>query len=137
MKNKLVSNKEAYEIAPLIAFSNHFTTENGISAKSWYPKDEQNIETSQWVENDINIVFYSTGLCKLSFSLNEESSNYSWGVRFLDQTKNEMKTIRFAPLYIDANSKRKSRQIKLERRIEEINESFIKEANYIQLVNLQ
>jgi len=136
-KNKVVSNREAYETAPLIVFSNHYTTENGISAKSWYPKDEQNSHTSQWLKNDINIVFYSTGLCKLHFLLSEDNSSYSWGIRFLDQFKKEMKTISFAPLLIDTLGNKKARQVKLERRIADITDSFIKEANFIQLVNLQ
>lgn len=134
-KNKTVTNKEGFESAPIVAFSNFYTTENGISAKSWYPQDEQNISSDQWLQNDINIVFYSTGLCKLSFSLSEEDSYYSWGIKFLDQNEKMLKTINFAPLFIDFSKKKKKRQVKLEHRLPEKDQFMIDEVKYVQLVN--
>ena len=136
-RNKTIKSKEVFEISPSIMYSDYYTTVKGISAKSWYPQDEKNTESSQWLLNDINIILYSTGLCKLNFLSSNENTSYSWGVRFLDIDKNELKSINFAPLFIDSSKGKKARSIKLEHRVKEISESLIEDTVFIQLVNFQ
>jgi histidinol phosphatase-like enzyme len=134
-ENKQISIKEAFEQAPIVSFSEFFRTENGISTKSWFSNGEVTYELNTWKDAEISIVFYSTGLCKINFSLNDANDYYAWCIRFLDKEKNELTAINFAPIISESNRKRKARPIKLEHRLKDFQEYFFEQIEYLQLIN--
>jgi hypothetical protein len=128
---------EAYKSATLIDISNLFEAENGVKARTWNPKDQNNLAGGSWSNNDVSVTLYSTGLCRLNYSVNSNNRRYNWGVRFLDANKEEMLTFEFAPMIIEQLNDRTSRPFRLERRFPVIDESFINDVAYIQIQNLK
>jgi hypothetical protein len=128
---------EAYKSATLIDVSSLFETENGVTARTWNPKDQNNLAGGSWSNNDVSVTLFSTGLCRLNYSVNSNNRRYNWGVRFLDANKEEMLTFEFAPMIIEQLNNRASRPFRLERRFSEIDESFINDVVYIQIQNLK
>ena len=127
---------QAYKNALLVANSNVFSTENGVSARSWSSIDV-NEEAASWSTNDVSVTLFSTGLCRLNYSVNSNNRRYNWGVRFLNANKEELLTFEFAPMIIEQLNKAKSRPFRLERRFNEIDETFIDEVAYIQIQNIK
>lgn len=127
---------QAYKNALLVANSNVFSTENGVSARSWSSID-MNEEVANWSMNDVSVTLFSTGLCRLNYSVNSNNRRYNWGVRFLNANKEELLTFEFAPMIIEQLNKAKSRPFRLERRFNEIDETFIDEVAYIQIQNIK
>lgn len=128
---------QAYKNALLVANSNLFRTENGVSARTWTSIDMDDIEAGYWSSNDVSVTLFSTGLCRLNYSVNSNNRNYNWGVRFLNANKEEMLTFDFAPMVIEQLNRAKSRPFRLERRFNEIDESFIEDVAYIQILNIK
>lgn len=120
----------------LALFNNYFKTDNGVSAKSCYPSDDATEEHNFSLQDQISLVIYSTGLCKLNFKVNKKQSVYKWNVRILDASKKNLLSFEYAPLIVESSNESSSRQFKLERRFSQINESLIEKASYVQLVNL-
>jgi hypothetical protein len=120
----------------LALFNNYFKTDNGVSAKSCHPSDDVNEGHNFSLQDQISLVIYSTGLCKLNFKVNKNQSVYKWNVRILDASKKNLLSFEFAPLIVESSNGSTSRQFKLERRFSQVNESLIEKASYVQLVNL-
>ena len=127
----------AYKNALLVANSKVFKTENGVSARTWNSMDMDNMESGSWSSNDVSVTLFSTGLCRLNYSVNSNNRRYNWGVRFLNANKEEMLTFEFAPMVIEQLNRAKSRPFRLERRFNEIDEAFINEVAYIQIQNIK
>lgn len=127
---------QAYKNALLVANSNVFRTENGISARTWSSLDMET-EVANWSTNDVSVTLFSTGLCRLNYSVNSNNRRYNWGVRFLNANKEELLTFEFAPMIIEQLNRAKSRPFRLERRFSEIDETFIDEVAYIQIQNIK
>jgi hypothetical protein len=128
---------QAYKNATLIDMSSFFQTENGVSARSWYPADQDNMSNGNWSNNDVSVTLYSTGLCRLNYSVNSNNRRYNWGVRFLNANREEMLTFEFAPMVIEQLNRTTARPFRLERRFFEIDEAFIRDVVYIQIQNLK
>jgi len=133
---KLTRLDEAFINVPLMASSNFYKTENGVSAKAWNPFENEDLNPSNWSSSDLNIVLFSTGSCKLNFSVNAQNMIYNWSIRILDESSNELLSFDFAPFSIEGSSNRVARQFKMERRFRELNDEMVEKAAYIQLVNL-
>lgn len=128
--------EEAFINSPYLSNSNYYKTENGVSAKSWYPFDDENMKTNAWSSKEMEVMFYSTGLCKINFSIKSINSIFKWGIRLLDKSKKQLFSIEFAPLVVDSENNDKLRSFKLERRFAEIDDSLLKKCIYIQVCNL-
>lgn len=124
----------AYKDLAFISTSNLFTNENGVSARSWSPMSEENENSTN---NDVSVTLFSTGLCKLNYSVSANNTSYTWGIRILDENKEELLTFEFAPMIIESLNREKRRPFKLERRFIEIDSSFIENAAYIQVQNME
>lgn len=120
----------------LALFNNYFKTDNGVSAKSCNPSDDAKKEHTFSLQDQISLVIYSTGLCKLNFKVHQKQSVYKWNVRILDASKRNLLSFEFAPLVVESSNESASRQFKLERRFSQINESLVEKASYVQLLNL-
>ena len=128
---------KVYKNATLIDSSDFFQTENGVAARTWHPADQDNMSNANWSNNDVSVTLFSTGLCRLNYSVNSNNRRYNWGVRFLNANKEEMLSFEFAPMIIEQLNRQTSRPFRLERRFFEINEEFIKDVVYIQIQNLK
>jgi hypothetical protein len=129
--------KHVYENATFIDTSKFFETENGVSARTWNPADQDNMSNANWSNNDVSVTLFSTGLCRLNYSVNSNNRRYNWGVRFLNANKEEMLTFEFAPMIIEQLNQKTARPFRLERRFQEIDQDFIKDVVYIQIKNLK
>lgn len=133
--NELSSVDVLFDSIPKTQASKHITTENGVSAKSWYPLDNKEIDESVWSCNEMNVVVYSTGLCKMTFSVKPVSMVYTWVLRILDSNDKPLICFDLAPISIESKNRLDYRMFKVERRYHKINEDLINKAYSIQIIN--
>lgn len=133
--NELTRVDALFDSVPLIHSSKHLTTENGVSAKSWYPLDNSEMSKNKWQCNEMNVTLYSTGLCKMTFSSISEFKVYNWLLRVVDEFNNQLLTISFSPMIIERVKPKDYRIFKVERRFSEVDEALINKAHSIQVIN--
>jgi hypothetical protein len=119
----------------LALFNNYLKSENGVTAKSSYPSDYSSNPPTYKLSDELSLVIYSTGLCKLNFNIQKDRSLYKWHVRILDASKKELLSFEYAPLVVESKHQNTTRNFKLERRFHQIDEKLIEKATYIQLRN--
>ena len=119
----------------LALFNNYLRSENGVTAKSCYPSDYKSTPPTYKLSDELCLIIYSTGLCKLNFNIQKNCSLYKWHVRILDAAKKDLLSFEYAPLIVESDHENTTKQFKLERLYNQIKQDLIEKATDIQLVN--
>ena len=124
-----------FDSVPLISSDQFITSENGVSAKSWYPLDNKELEVKDWLCNEISVKLYSTGLCKLVFSTKARHKEYNWMFRVLDEHSTVLFQMEFPPILVEVSGENNFKLFNQQRRFDGIHSDLIDRAQYIQVIN--
>ena len=78
VKTKSTRLDAFFKNVDLALFNNYLKSENGVTAKSSYPSDYSSNPPTYKLSDELSLVIYSTGLCKLNFNIQKDRSLYKW-----------------------------------------------------------
>jgi hypothetical protein len=132
VKLKQSNKKEFLEIP----FTEYFLDINETSYKYWSLKNTvQNWRNGSWQSHDLIFRLFSTGKSSLSgkMFLNRKKVLFNWRVELLDENKNQILTIKFAPIIFNNPKIGKARKIKFEKHDRNIDLALISKISVVRI----
>jgi len=119
-----------------VPFTEYFHNINETSYKRWSLKNtSQNWNNGAWQMHDLEFNLFSTGkscLCG-KVLINGNLVALNWRIELLDNNKNEISTINFAPIVFNNPKSGKARKVKFEKRIRDLDLELISQVNTIRV----
>ena len=127
------SNREYIEIP----FTEYYHHVNAQSYKRWSLKNTiQKWADDTWQTEDLVFDLFSTGKTCLCGKIipNKNLLTINWQVKLLDKEKNEIHTIKFAPIVFNNPKSGRGRKVKFEKRFSDLNLNFLSKVAYIRVL---
>jgi len=130
----LIENDREYIEIP---FTEYYHQVNAQSYKQWSLKNTiQSWSDDAWKTQDLVFNMFSTGKTSLSGKIiaNNSLISLNWRVKLLDKDKNEIHTIKFAPIVFNNPKSGRGRKVKFEKRIRNLDLELISKVTYIRIL---
>lgn len=130
----LIENDREYIEIP---FTEYYHQANAQSYKRWSLKNTiQSWSDDAWKTQDLVFDIFSTGKTYLCGKIiaNNDLVSLNWRVKLLDKNKNEIHTIKFAPIVFNNSKSGKGRRIKFEKRFRDLDLELISKIAFIRLL---
>ena len=126
------SNREYIEIP----FTEYYHHVNVQSYKRWSLKDTtQDWYNGTWQSQDLVFDIFSTGKTCLCGKIvaNKNLITINWKVKLLDKEKNEIHTIKFAPIVFNNPKSGRGRKVKFEKRFRDLDLDLLSKVAFIRV----
>ena len=134
-KIKILSenNREYIEIP----FTEYYHHVNDQSYKRWSLKNTTQLwSDGTWQTQDLVFDIFSTGKTCLCGKIlaKDKLISLNWRVKLLDKDKNEIHTIKFAPIVFNNPKSGRGRRVKFEKRFRDLDINLLSEVSYIRII---
>lgn len=127
------NNREFIEIP----FTEYYHHVNAQSYKRWSLKNTTQLwSDGAWQTQDLVFDIFSTGKTCLCGKIvaNDKLVSLNWRVKLLDKDKNEIHTIKFAPIVFNNPKSGKGRRVKFEKRFHDLDLNLLSKVAYIRIL---